>query len=79
MLLTYLRFSCSASTNLMQRHSSPREVGAQRKNEEKKCVSHSTPLTSIYRGFLGGETWTDPLGGDPSDCRLIGGDRDLRA
>jgi hypothetical protein len=27
----------------------------------------------------GGETWTDPQGGDPSGCRLIGGDRDLRA
>jgi hypothetical protein len=25
------------------------------------------------------ETWTDALRGDPSDCKLIGGDRDLRA
>jgi hypothetical protein len=26
----------------------------------------------------GGETWIDPLGGDPSGCRLIGEDQDLR-
>jgi hypothetical protein len=40
-------------------------------------------LASLYHRLhlylLGGETWTDPLGGDPSGCRLIGGDRDLRA
>jgi hypothetical protein len=33
----------------MQRHSSPREVGAHRQNEEKRCVSIPTPSTSIYR------------------------------
>jgi hypothetical protein len=32
----------------MQKHSSPREVGAQKQNEEKKSVSYSNPLTSIY-------------------------------
>jgi hypothetical protein len=31
----------------MQRHSSPREVGAQRKNEEK-CVSYSNPSSLLF-------------------------------
>jgi hypothetical protein len=34
----------------MQRHSSPREVEAQRQNEEKKCVSYSNPFSFRFIG-----------------------------
>jgi hypothetical protein len=36
------------------------------------------PITPTWHQLSGGDTWTDPLGGDPSNYRLIGGDRDLR-
>jgi hypothetical protein len=34
----------------MQKHSSPRMVGAQRQNVEKKCVSHSNPSSLLFIG-----------------------------
>jgi hypothetical protein len=37
------------------------------------------PDHPMARQLSGGETWTDPQGGDPSGFRLIGEDRDLRA
>jgi hypothetical protein len=33
----------------------------------------------MWEEVSGGETWTDPQGVDPSSCRLIGADRELRA
>jgi hypothetical protein len=36
-------------------------------------------LNSPVRSVSEGEIWKDPQGGDPSSCRLIRGDRELRA
>jgi hypothetical protein len=43
------------------------------------ATQQAPELPYLVCQLLRGETWIDPLGGDPSGYRLIRGDRDLRA
>jgi hypothetical protein len=44
---------------------------------DRVTMLHSEiPITPTWRtNCQGGESWTDPLGGDPSGCRLMEGIR----
>jgi hypothetical protein len=44
---------------------------------EAICVIHV--CNKAYEDIVRGETWTDLQRDDPNGCRLIGGDRELRA
>jgi hypothetical protein len=50
-----------------------------RRSKLSSCYMKTSQSPVLDAPTVRGETWTDPLGGDPSGCRLIEGIKELRA